>query len=270
MQLPILQPIPDLDGSTEPMPGFFRRPDQIEEAKTSPQDVVKWSMARFTGWNAVTTTAFGMEGCMLLHLLATSAAEMNTSIRVLYIDTHFFFKETYDLRDRMIERYPSLKFERVTTHLSEEEQAEEFGPRLWETRPDLCCKLRKVDPLVNAMRDVDVWFAGIGRGQSKTRARTTYVSWDNTYQVIKVSPLAYMSRPEVWEFIQANNVPYNELHEKEYPSIGCTHCTTPVPGAGPADYSRDGRWRGKQKTECGLHLHGKPEPEPKDGSGFAI
>jgi phosphoadenosine phosphosulfate reductase len=80
------------------------------------------------------------------------------------------------------------------------------------------------------------------------------VEWDGAYELIKVSPLAAWDRGRVWNYVRANDVPYNELHERGYPTLGCTHCTRPVPGAGPADYTRRGRWPGTDKSECGLHF----------------
>jgi phosphoadenosine phosphosulfate reductase len=104
-----------------------------------------------------------------------------------------------------------------------------------------------------ALQGVDVWFTGLRRSQSSAREKIQVVEWDWKYQLIKVSPLAGWERKDVWDYIRRHQVPYNPLHEAGYPSIGCTHCTVPVPGAGVEDYSRDGRWPGKPKTACGLH-----------------
>ena len=103
------------------------------------------------------------------------------------------------------------------------------------------------------MLDVDVWVAGLRRDQSSLRSNLEAVSWNWKYQVLKVCPLLPWSRGQVWEYVRSNGVPYNTLHDQGYPSIGCTHCTQPVRGLSRDGYSREGRWAGREKTECGLH-----------------
>ncbi len=223
-------------------------PPAIHE-DSPPEALVEWALARFAHQRLIITTQFGMEGCALIDLCARHARHL----RVVYLDTGFFFPETYDLRDRMIARYPNVSFINAGTTLSAEQQAASFGPALWESNPDLCCRLRKVEPMQTVMQDADVWLTALRRGQSATRANLRVVEWDWKFQVLKVNPLANWSRQDVWQYITANNVPYNPLHERGYPTIGCVHCTQPVAGATVTDYNREGRWNGKEKTECGLH-----------------
>jgi phosphoadenosine phosphosulfate reductase len=218
----------------------------------SPAELIDGVLPRFAGRRLVATTAFGMEGCALIDLLARSGQ----AVTVAYVDTAFFFDETYALRDRLVERYPGVRFLCVRTELTPEQQAALHGPELWQRDPDLCCKLRKVDPLKPALAQADVWITGLRRGQSSTRAQLRVLEWDWQYWVLKFNPLASWSREQIWDYIRANDVPYNPLHEQGYPTIGCTHCTQPVAGAKVTDYSRDGRWAGQQKTECGLHGYG--------------
>jgi phosphoadenosine phosphosulfate reductase len=219
-------------------------------AEDAPTDrLIAWTLERFADQRMVMTTSFGMEGCALIDMYARHGKPMT----VVYLDTMFFFPETYTLRDRMIERYPHLDFANRGTKLTLEEQAARHADELWKHNPTLCCRLRKVDPMHDAMAEVDVWITGLRRSQSATRANLRVIDWDWRYQVVKISPLAAWERPRVWEYIQKNDVPYNELHERGYPTIGCTHCTEPVPGSTPAEYSRTGRWSGSDKTECGLH-----------------
>jgi phosphoadenosine phosphosulfate reductase len=213
--------------------------------------LIEWTLQRFADQRMVMTTSFGMEGCALMDMYARHAKPMT----VVYLDTSFFFPETYALRDRLIERYPHFNLVNRGTRLTPEEQAAQFGEELWKRDPDQCCHLRKVAPMNEVMADVDVWITGLRRSQSPTRANLRLIDWDWPHQVLKISPLAAWERPQIWEYIQKNNVPYNELHEKGYPTVGCTHCTQAVPGSTPADYSRAGRWNGSKKTECGLH-HG--------------
>lgn len=211
--------------------------------------VIAWTLDRFANQRIVMTTSFGMEGCALIDMYARHGVPM----RVVYLDTMFFFPETYALRDRLVERYAHLQFVNGGTKLTPEEQAARYGPELWKREPDLCCKLRKVDPMYEVMADVDVWITGLRRSQSRTRANLRLIEWDWRYQVLKVSPLVKWERSAIWEYVQTHDVPYNELHEQGYPTIGCTHCTVAVPGSSPGDYSRAGRWADSEKTECGLH-----------------
>ena len=214
-----------------------------------PGDVVAWALERYADRQLVVTTAFGLEGCALLDMVATHGRD----VRVVWVDTGFLFPETYRLRDRMAARYPRLRFERRATSISPEAQDALHGPELWHRDPDLCCRIRKVIPLREVLREADVWMTGLTRSQSAERAATKVVEWDAQFEVVKVNPLARWDRPRVWEYVQSREIPYNELHERGYPTLGCTHCTTPVAGASVTTYSRAGRWAGTTKTECGLH-----------------
>jgi phosphoadenosine phosphosulfate reductase len=211
--------------------------------------IIPWTLERFANQRMVMSTSFGMEGCALIDMYAKHGMPLT----VAYLDTMFFFPETLELRDRMIERYPNLTFINRGTTLTPEEQAEKYGDELWKHNPDLCCKLRKVDPMVALMADVDVWITGLRRSQSPARANIRVIEWDWKYQVLKVNPLANWEREQIWDYIRENDVPYNELHERGYPTVGCTHCTKPVDGIKPGEYSRAGRWADLGKTECGLH-----------------
>ena len=217
--------------------------------ETPTHEIVGWTLNRFADQRMIMTTSFGMEGCALVDMYAKAG----TRLTVVYLDTMFFFPETYALRDEMVERYPHINFINGGTQLTPEQQAKEYGEELWKTNPDLCCKLRKVDPMKAVMADVDVWITGLRRSQSASRANIQLVEWDWKYQLLKVNPLFLWERSQVWDYISANKVPYNELHEKGYPTVGCTHCTLAVPGSKVGEYSRNGRWSGNGKTECGLH-----------------
>lgn len=221
-------------------------------AEDAPTDrLIAWMLDRFKDQRMIITTSFGMEGCALIDMYARACDAMT----VVYLDTMFLFPETLALRDRMVERYPHMKFENRGTKVTPEQQSRVNGSELWRRDPDCCCQLRKVAPMSDVMAEVDVWITGLRRSQSASRANLRIIDWDWRYQVLKISPLAKWERPQIWEYIQKNKVPYNELHEKGYPTIGCIHCTKPVPGSSPEDYSRDGRWVDSKKTECGLH-HG--------------
>lgn len=227
------------------------RAQQINEDSPT-EELIAWSVEHFTDRKMAITTSFGMEGCALTEMFA----RLQKPLTVVYLDTMFFFKETYELRDRMIERYPHLQFINKGTALTPERQAEIYGPELWKRDPDLCCKMRKVDPMHEVMKEVDLWVTGLRRDQSPARANLRVMEWDWKYHLLKFNPLANWSRRQIWEYVRANEVPYNALHEQGYPTVGCTHCTTPVPGSTIGEYSRAGRWADTQKNECGLHGDG--------------
>ncbi|HEY8259315.1 MAG TPA: phosphoadenylyl-sulfate reductase [Gemmatimonadales bacterium] len=222
------------------------------DERSEPQTIVAWMLERFAGRRLVLTTSFGMEGCALIDMIARHGRP----IPVIYLDTMFLFPETYELRDRLIERYPHLSFENRGTTLTPQAQAERYGAELWRRDPDECCRLRKVEPMRRALQDVDVWVTGLMRSQSAGRSRIETIEWDPRYEVIKINPLAQWDRRKVWEYIQDNHVPFNALHERGYPTIGCTHCTVAVRDSTPEEYSRAGRWSGTHKSECGLHKVG--------------
>lgn len=215
----------------------------------STEEFISWTLQRFANWRLVITTSFGMEGCALIDMYARH----DVPLKVVYLDTQFLFPETYALRDRMVARYPHVEFENRGTGLSPAEQEEVYGAELWNTNPDLCCQLRKVDPMKDALADADVWITSIARHQSESRAQVRLVEWDWKFQVVKVNPLVHWDRERVYEYVKAKGVPYNPLHEEGYPSIGCVQCTRRVTGVLPHEYTRLGRWAGQAKTECGLH-----------------
>jgi phosphoadenosine phosphosulfate reductase len=222
--------------------------DQIRE-DTPTATLIPWIVDRFGRQRLVLTTQFGMEGCALIHMFSRHARHLT----VVYIDTGFFFPETYQLRDRLIQRYPHISFVNCGTQQSPEAQAIEHGPELWKSNPALCCVLRKVEPMRNVMTEFDVWVTGLRREQSKSRANIRVIEWDWQYRVLKINPLANWSREQIWDYVQANHIPFNPLHEQGYPTLGCVQYTQQVEGAKPSDYSRDGRWSAFDKTECGLH-----------------
>lgn len=222
-----------------------------------PEVLIPWSLQRFADQRVVMTTSFGMEGCALIDMyskaLKNSKEWEGRRMQVVYLDTGFFFTETYDLKDKMIERYPNMDFINRGTALTPEEQERQYGPELWKHDPNLCCRLRKVDPMFPVMAETDVWITGLRRSQSPTRRGIKTVEFDLKYSVTKVSPLADLERADILRYVRENEIPYNPLHEQGYPTIGCTHCTTPIKGSKVGEYSRAGRWSGTEMTECGLH-----------------
>lgn len=210
----------------------------------NPEQVLSWAFATY-GEQIALATGMGVEGMALLDM----ALRINPDAKVFTGDTEFLFSETYDLIDRVEERY-GIKIERLYSELTPEEQEKEFGPRLWARDPDQCCALRKVEPLRRKLSTLDAWITAIRRGQTAERAGIRKIDWDAKFNLVKISPLADWSREKVWNYVVKNDVPYNELHDRNYPSIGCLHCTRAVK---PGEDHRAGRWSGFGKTECGLH-----------------
>lgn len=220
--------------------------------ESQPQTVIDWAVDRFSNHEMAMTTSFGMESIALMHMLE----ERVPALRVIYVDTGFLFPQTLKLRDTLRTRFSGFRFEAVYPQVTPEEQSASIRPELWKSDPDLCCKIRKVEPLHRAIQGVDVWFTSLRRDQSPSRWNTPLVEWNWQYQLLKVCPLVTWSRRQVYEYLTESKLPYNELHDQCYPTVGCTHCTKPVPGTKPWEYSRDGRWEGREKTECGLHGDG--------------
>ncbi|HEY7381419.1 MAG TPA: phosphoadenylyl-sulfate reductase [Gaiella sp.] len=184
--------------------------------------------------------SFQKEEAVLLELML----ELEPKARVFALDTHVLFPETYDVW-RAVEKRYGIQVE-VYEGPSLGRQAAVHGDALWERRPDLCCSIRKVEPLGRALAGLDGWIAGVRRDQSPTRADTPKIGWDERHELWKANPLADWTDDDVWGFVREHELPYNRLHDSGYASIGCTHCTRPGTG-------RDGRWSGLEKTECGLH-----------------
>jgi phosphoadenosine phosphosulfate reductase len=216
--------------------------DEFEAA--SPEAVLRWAIEEF-GPAVALATGFGAEGCVLVSMLSA----INPGTRIFYLDTDLLFPETYALRDQLEARY-GVHFERRATSLSVSDQAAQYGERLWEREPDLCCRLRKVEPLREMLKGLRAWVTAIRRDQSAERTHTGFVEWDRKFGLVKINPLAAWSAHDVWNYIAKHDVPYNPLHDQGYPSIGCVPCTTPVQ---IGELPRAGRWRGNVKSECGIH-----------------
>lgn len=210
----------------------------------SPQEVLKWALDNFHP-NISLACSFGAEDVVLVDMIT----KIRKDARIFYLDTGLLFKETYDVIERVKEKY-GIQPEKYESELTLEEMEAKYGPKLWETNPDECCRIRKVLPLEAALKDLKAWITGIRREQSPTRANAPVVTWDKKFGLVKINPLVAWKYDDVWNYIKENDVPYNVLHDQNYPSIGCEPCTRPVrPGEDP----RAGRWAGKAKTECGLH-----------------
>lgn len=189
-------------------------------------------------------SSFGADSAVLLHMIS----EIDRATRVIFIDTLQLFPETLAYRDRLIEQ---LQLTNVTTVKPEErplavEDADNF---LWMRNPDRCCELRKVLPLAKALKDFDAWITGRKRFQSVTRIGLPLFEADG--ERTKVNPLAAWTQADIDAYFVEHGLPRHDLVAKNYFSIGCVPCTSPVR---PGEDIRAGRWRGRGKTECGVHI----------------
>jgi phosphoadenosine phosphosulfate reductase len=215
----------------------------------TPQVVLRWAVERFHPCLTM-ATAFGAEGCCIIHMLA----EIEPTVRIFNLETGYQFPETLVLRRRLEERY-CIAVELVRPEPTVAQYEAKHGGPLYRRNPDQCCHDRKIVPLRRALAGYDAWISAIRRDQTAHRAVAGVVQWDARFGLAKVNPLLNWTKSDVWRFILENDVPYNPLHDQGCPSIGCWPCTTPVGDGGD---ERSGRWAGTGKKECGLHLIERP------------
>ena len=234
---------------THTTPGTWT-PDVLDEINRdfenrSPREILKWALDAF-GSGLVMATGFGISGVVLAHQLSRLADDPT----VFYLETDLLFEETHELKEELA-RQLGLTFRPVHSGVSLEAQAAAEGEDLWNTNPDRCCFIRKVDPLRAFLADKAAWISGLRRDQSASRAGTRIVDWDAANGLVKLNPLAVWTRENVLQYIYLYGLPYNRLLDEGYTSVGCTPCTKPAAANGDP---RAGRWAGFEKTECGIHL----------------
>lgn len=221
---------------------------QLEEQPA--EEILQWAATRYAP-SLTFAASLGLEDCVVIDMIGRA----RLPIDIFTLDTGLLFPETYALKQRIEQRY-GLSIRAVTPEFTVPQQAERDGPELWLREPDRCCEMRKVQPLRAALSKFDAWITAIRRDQTPERATAPVVGWDGRFGLVKVNPLVRWTFDEVRAYVTEHDVPFNPLHDQGYPSIGCMPCTSPVkPGEDP----RSGRWRGKEKTECGLHLRGQNE-----------
>ena len=208
-------------------------------------DILKWAYDSY-GDEIVYSCSFGAEGMILIDLIS----QVKADAKIVFLDTDLHFQETYDLIDRVKERYPKLQIELKKPDLTLDEQSEQYGTALWKKDPNQCCYIRKIKPLEEVLAGATAWVSGLRREQSPSRQHTNFINKDQRFKSVKVCPLIHWTWDDVWEYIETHDLTYNELHDFQYPSIGCIPCTSRVAADGD---SRAGRWSGFGKTECGLH-----------------
>jgi len=210
----------------------------------TPQEILQYAIDRFAP-RFTMATAFGPEGMTLIHMLA----ELDPKTPIFNLDTGYQFAETLQLRETVKERYGiEIELKKPDTTV-EQYEAINGGP-VYKTDPNRCCFDRKLRVLHEAAKGMHAWASAIRRDQSTDRARVPIVGWDNKFQLVKISPLANWTKKEVWKLIADQKIPYNPLHDKGFPSVGCWPCTRSI---SMGEDERAGRWSGFEKKECGLH-----------------
>jgi phosphoadenosine phosphosulfate reductase len=204
-----------------------------------PIEVLRWAIDRFSPRFAITAS---MQDTVLVHM----AAQIRPGVPVIFLDTGYHFAETIGTADAAESVY-GLNLLRIRPKLTVAQQDEAYGPRLYERDPDLCCSIRKVQPLKEAMRPYVAWATGLRRDEAESRQTARLVEWDEKKNRVKVNPLVAWSDAQIDAYIEEHGVLVNPLLSEGYGSVGCEPCT--LKGLG-----RSGRWANQNKTECGLHL----------------
>ncbi len=205
-------------------------------------DILEWAIATFGARFAITSS---MGDAVLAHLASTVAP----GVDVVFLDTGYHFVETIGTRDA-VEAVLDVNVVTIASPITVAEQDATYGKDLYKTDPDLCCKIRKVQPLANSLANYDAWATGLRRAETQNRVIAPVIGWDARKGKVKVSPIARWSDEDVERYIAENGVLVNPLAYDGYPSIGCWPCTRRV---APGDDPRSGRWAGTNKTECGIH-----------------
>lgn len=216
-----------------------------ELADAPAREILRWAGETF-GDDLV--IAASMQDTVLVHL----ASQVVPGVQVIFLDTGYHFPQTLATRDRVAAKYP-VRLLDITPRQSVAEQDEQYGPKLHDRDPDLCCALRKTHPLDEALDGRAAWATGLRRAESASRANTPVVSFDERRELIKLAPLAAWSDADVESYVAEHDVIMNPLLSQGYPSIGCAPCTRRVLDGEDA---RAGRWSGTGKTECGIHTAG--------------
>lgn len=217
-----------------------REAQSLEGAR--PEAVLEWAIRAFPN-RAGLTCSFSGQGVVLAHMIA----RIDRRVPVIFLDTGFHFPETYAFKEQFVRRYG--------LNLVEYRPATDPGA-LYETDPDRCCAIRKVEPMQRALAGLDAWITSLRRDQSDTRSSVDVLEYHevDSRPLVKVLPLAHWTRKEVWGYIAEQGIPYHPLLDQGYSSIGCWPCTRPTL---PGEPERAGRWSGTLKTECGLHTFTK-------------
>lgn len=207
------------------------------------ESCVRWAVGTFGRRLAVSSS---MSNGALSHFVA----QQLPGVDVIFLDTGYHFPETIATRDDVAARLPVTIVD-VRPRQTVEQQDEAYGKDAFARDPWLCCRLRKVLPLDDALMPYEAWASGIRREETPQRANAQYVEFDATRGLVKLNPFVEWTERQLTEYIVIHDIPVNPLEYQGYPSIGCAPCTSPV-AAG--EDPRSGRWRGLGKAECGMHI----------------
>lgn len=208
------------------------------------EQVIAWVAKNFSA-DAI-AVACSMADAVLPHIVSTQIENVD----VLFLETGYHFAETHATRNEVARALP-IRVVDVLPKQTVAEQDAQYGEKLWSRDPNLCCALRKVNPLQDSLKNYELWFTGVRREEAPTRANTPLLTWDEKNGLIKVNPVAAWTFDELIDYATEHKVPLNLLLSNGYPSIGCEPCTKPV---AEGEDPRSGRWAGANKTECGLHI----------------
>lgn len=219
-------------------------------ASATPQEILKYFIERF-GDKIAFASSLGAEDQVLTEMVVN----INPNTKIFTLDTGRLFPETYDLIDRTSRKYKK----NIAVYFPDKDKVEKMvnkkGINLFfesiDNRKE-CCNIRKIEPLTRAFARLDVWICGLRASQAVTRKDIGVVEWDDNNKLVKINPLAAWSEEQVWEYIKDKGIPYNTLHDKGFPSIGCQPCTRAVD---EGEDVRAGRWwwENPDTKECGLH-----------------
>ncbi|HNW75460.1 MAG TPA: phosphoadenylyl-sulfate reductase [Bacteroidales bacterium] len=217
----------------------------------SPAEILEFFSARYPG-KTVFSTSLGADDQVITHMIV----ERKLPVRIFTLDTGRLFPETYELLDITVKKYQYPIEVYYPDAVSLQKMVTEKGINLFYdslANRQLCCAVRKTEPLKKALKDAEIWICGLRHEQSENRSGLELTEWDEEHDVLKVYPLLTWTDEQVWEYIRENKVPYNPLHDKKYPSIGCQPCTRAVE---TGEDTRSGRWWWEEgtKRECGLHV----------------
>lgn len=212
----------------------------------TPQQIIAWTVEQFCP-NLALSSSFQTQSVPLLHMVK----EIEPAMRIFFLDTGMHFWDTLFFREHLeqiwdlniVDLRPDEKWRTVLRH---------FGADLPETDPNLCCYIRKVQPMQQALEGINAWITGIRRDQTENRARAKILEYKRDDEVLRVAPLLNWTADQVWAYIEQNDLPRHPMPRTRYPSIGCKPCTRAIR---IGENERAGRWDGKGKTECGLHTN---------------
>ena len=208
----------------------------------SAEHIADWAVATFGN---KLTVASSMQDTILPHMFGTRLP----GVDVLFLETGYHFAETTATREESAKRFPITIINALPKQTVAEQDAQ-YGAQLHDRDPNLCCALRKVEPLERSLKGYDAWVTGARRVDAVTRANMPVIQWDANHGLVKISPLALWSDDQIEKYQVDHDLPRNPLVAQGYPSIGCAPCTRAVT---PGEDARAGRWAGQDKTECGIH-----------------